>query len=149
MGTAPVGVVDSGVAAKIVGVATTTTAAGVTAVVEVGEVHRVLVWLRAPPRRQHWSQQPGQWSQLWRRQRRAEEWPREDFQRGTARQPPPARLRPRARTTARCPGRRRQVSRAVARGASGPEAFNLLLRLLMTHLDRVDTGEGYTKLQTL
>ena len=31
-------------------------------------------------------------------------------------------------------------------GAAGPEAFTLLLRLLMTHFDRVDTGEGYTKL---
>ena len=45
-----VGVVASGVAAKMVGVATTTTAAGVTAAVEAGEAHRVLVWLRAPPR---------------------------------------------------------------------------------------------------
>ena len=32
--------------------------------------------------------------------------------------------------------------------ASGPEAFTLLLRLLVTHFDRVDTGEGYTKLHT-
>ena len=31
-------------------------------------------------------------------------------------------------------------------GASGPEAFTLLLRRLMTHFDRVDTGEGYTRL---
>ena len=38
------------VAAKTVGVATTTTAAGVTLVVEAGEAHWV-VWLRAPPRR--------------------------------------------------------------------------------------------------
>ena len=37
---------------KMVGVATTTTAAGMTAVVEAGEAHRVLVWLRAPPQRQ-------------------------------------------------------------------------------------------------
>ena len=36
----------------------------------------------------------------------------------------------------------RQVSRDVEEGASGPEAFNLLLRRLMTHFDRVDTGEG-------
>ena len=41
-----------------------------------------------------------------------------------------------------------QVSGAMAEGASGPEAFTLLLRLLMTHFDRVDTGEGYTKLHT-
>ena len=32
--------------------------------------------------------------------------------------------------------------------ASGPEVFTLLLRLLMTHFDRVDTGEGCTKLLT-
>ena len=41
-----------------------------------------------------------------------------------------------------------QVSRAIDGGASGPEAFTLLLRLLVKHFDRVDTGEGYTKLQT-
>ena len=63
----------SGVAAKMVGVGTTTTAAGVTAMVEAGEAHGVLVWLRAPPRMQFWPQQPGQWPQLWRMQRRAEE----------------------------------------------------------------------------
>ena len=40
----------------------------------------------------------------------------------------------------------RQVSRDVEEGASGPEAFNLLLRRLMTHFDSVDTGEGYTML---
>ena len=39
-----------------------------------------------------------------------------------------------------------QVSTDVEEGASGPEAFNLLLRRLMTHFDRVDTGEGYTRL---
>ena len=33
-------------------------------------------------------------------------------------------------------------------GASGPEAFTLLLRRLMTHFDRVDTGEGYTRLHS-
>ena len=31
-------------------------------------------------------------------------------------------------------------------GASGLETFTLLLRLLVTHFDRVDTGEGYSKL---
>ena len=31
-------------------------------------------------------------------------------------------------------------------GASDPEAFTLLLGRLMTHFDRVDTGEGYTRL---
>ena len=40
----------------------------------------------------------------------------------------------------------RQVSRDVEEGASGPEDFTLLLRRLMTHFDRVDTGEGYTRL---
>ena len=40
----------------------------------------------------------------------------------------------------------RQVSRDVEEGASVPEVFNLLLRRLMTHVDRVDTGEGYTRL---
>ena len=39
----------------------------------------------------------------------------------------------------------RQVSRDVEEGASGREALNLLLRRLMTHFDRVDTGEGYTR----
>ena len=41
----------------------------------------------------------------------------------------------------------RQVSRDGEEGASGLEAFNLLLRRLMTRFDRVDTGEGYTQLQ--
>ena len=34
----------------------------------------------------------------------------------------------------------------MAEGASGPEASTLLLRLLVTHFDEVDTEEGYTKL---
>ena len=42
----------------------------------------------------------------------------------------------------------RQVSRDVEEGASGPEAFTLLLRRLMTHFDRVDTREGYTRLHS-
>ena len=42
----------------------------------------------------------------------------------------------------------RQVSRDVEEGASGPEAFNLLLRRLMTHFDRVDTVGGYTRLHS-
>ena len=42
----------------------------------------------------------------------------------------------------------RQVSRDVEEGASGPEAFTLLLRRLITHFDRVDTGEGYTRLHS-
>ena len=42
----------------------------------------------------------------------------------------------------------RQVSRDVEEGASGPDAFTLLLRRLMTHFNRVDTGEGYTWLHS-
>ena len=42
----------------------------------------------------------------------------------------------------------RQMLRAMDDDASEPEAFTLLLRLLVTHFDRVDTGEGYTKLRT-
>ena len=45
-------------------------------------------------------------------------------------------------------GSRQEVSRSIAGGASGPEAFTLLLRLLMTHFHGVDTEEGYTKLHT-
>ena len=41
-----------------------------------------------------------------------------------------------------------QVSRDLEEGASGPDAFNLLLRRLMTHFDRVDTGEGDTRLHS-
>ena len=40
------------------------------------------------------------------------------------------------------------MSRALDRGASGPEAFTLLLRLFVTHFDWVNTKEGYTKLHT-
>ena len=39
-----------------------------------------------------------------------------------------------------------EVSKTMDDGASGPETFTLLLRLFVTHFDRVDTGEGYTKL---
>ena len=42
-----------------------------------------------------------------------------------------------------------QVSRGVEEGASGPEAFNLLLHRLMTHFDRVDTGEDCTRLHSI
>ena len=41
------------------------------------------------------------------------------------------------------------MPRDVEEGASGPEAFDLLLRRLMTHFDRVDTGEGYTRLHSV
>ena len=43
-------------------------------------------------------------------------------------------------------GSRQEVSRAMAGGASGPDALTLLLRLLMTHFDRVDKEKGYNKL---
>ena len=43
---------------------------------------------------------------------------------------------------------RQEVSRAMVGGASGPEAFTLLLLLVMTHFDGVDKEEGYTKLRT-
>ena len=42
----------------------------------------------------------------------------------------------------------RQVSRDVDEGASGPEAFSLLLRRLMTRFDRVDMRESYTRLHS-
>ena len=41
-------------------------------------------------------------------------------------------------------GSRQEVSRAMAGEASRPEAFTLLLLLLMTHFDRIDRGRGYT-----
>ena len=64
-----------GVAAKITRVATTTTAAGVTA-------HRVLVCLRAPPIGQLWSNNRGSSPQLWRGQRGADEWRKKTFSEG-------------------------------------------------------------------
>lgn len=39
-----------------------------------------------------------------------------------------------------------QVSRAVKKGASGPEAFTVRLRPFTMHVDPVDTEEGYTRL---
>ena len=42
-----------------------------------------------------------------------------------------------------------QVSRALAAGSTGPEAFTLLLRLLSNHFDRTDTGASYTRLHNL
>ena len=38
------------------------------------------------------------------------------------------------------------MSRALEAGATGPEAYKLLLRLLSKHFDRTDTGASYTKL---
>ena len=45
-------------------------------------------------------------------------------------------------------GSRQEVSRAMAGRASGPERFTLLLGMLMTHFDGVDTEEGYNKFHT-
>ena len=137
-----------GVAAKMVGVVTTTTTtAGVTAVVEAGEAHWVLVWLRAPPRGQLWSNNRGSWPQLWRRQRRAEEWRQRTFSVGRlVNLPQLVFVLEHGRQQRGGRGSRQEVSRAMAEGACGPEAFTLLLCLLMTHFDGVDTGEGYTKL---
>ena len=39
------------------------------------------------------------------------------------------------------------MSRSLKGGTTGPEAFTLLLHLLRSQYDRVDTGEEYTKLR--
>ena len=44
-------------------------------------------------------------------------------------------------------GSRQEVARAMTERASGLETFTLLLQLVMTHFEEVDTEEGYTKLQ--
>ena len=144
---ATAGTATVGVASKIVGVATTTTTAGVTAVVKAGEAHRVLVWLRAPPRGQHWPNNRGSWPQLWRRQRRAQK--RREGTFGVGRLVnllPLVFVLKHGRPQRGGRGERHNVSKAMAGGASGPEAFTLLLHLLMTHFNGVDTEEGYTKL---
>ena len=41
-----------------------------------------------------------------------------------------------------------QVSRALEDGATGPEAFTLLFRLLSGHFDRAYKGTGYKELHT-
>ena len=98
--------------------------------------------------RKLWSQQPGQWLQHWRRQRGAEERRERTCSVGRL-----INLLPLVFGFEHGPrggdrGSRQQVSRVMAGGASGPEAFTLLLRLLMNHFDRVGLGEGYTKLHT-
>ena len=45
-------------------------------------------------------------------------------------------------------GSRQERSSVVTGGTSGPKAFTFLLRLLVTHFDRVHRGKGYTKLHT-
>ncbi len=124
-----------GVAAKMVGVATTTTAAGVTA-------HRVLVCLRAPPRGQLRSDNRGSWPQLWQRNgaRGRSAW---DGSSTSSR-------------SSSCSSTDHSEVVVVAgkkcqepwQEEHLPEAFTLLLRLLITHFDGVDTEEGYTKLHT-
>ena len=132
----------------MVGVATTTTAAGVTAVMEAEEAHRVLVWLTAPPRGQFWSNNRGSWPQLWRRPRRAEQWRESTFSVGRLVNLLPLVFVLKHRPQRGGRGSRQEVSRAMAGGASGPESFTLLLRLLMAHFDGVDTKEVYTKFHT-
>ena len=61
---ATAGTAAVGVTANMVGMATTTIAAGVTAVMEGGEAHRLQVWLIAPPRGQLWFNNRGIWLQL-------------------------------------------------------------------------------------
>ena len=131
---------------KMVGVATTTIAAGVTAVVVAGGAHWMLVFLRAPPRGKHYSQHSGQLLQLWRRQRRVEggQWKTFSVRWLVNFLPLVFGLKHGPRRADR--GSRKQLSRAMAGGAYGPKAFTLLLRVLMTHFDRVDTGEGCTRL---
>ena len=138
-----------GVAAKLVGVATITTTAGVTAVMEAGEAHRVLVWLRVQPRGQLRSNNRGSWPQLWRRQRRAQERRERTFSVGRlVNLLPLVFVLEHGRPQRGGRDSRQEVSRAMAGGASGPGALTLLLRLLKTHFDGVDTEEGYTKLHT-
>ena len=100
-GTAPVGVVAPGVAAKTVGVTTTTTVAGVAAVVEAGEARRVLVVFQGAPEGATLVATTGAVAAALAEATEGGGTAREDVQRGTARQPPPAHLQPRAQTTAR------------------------------------------------
>ena len=100
-GTATVGVVAPGVAEKMVGVATTTAAAGVAVVVEAGEVRRVLVVARDVAKGATVVATTGAVAAALSEATEGGGMAREDVQRGTARLPPPAHLRLRARTTAR------------------------------------------------
>ena len=91
-------------------------------------------------------QLPGQVAQLWRRQRCAEEWRERTFSVGwVVNLLPLLFVLEHGRPHRGGRGNRKEVSRAMT-GLSGPEVFVLLLRLLMTHFDGVDTEEGYTKL---
>ena len=132
--------------AKIMGVATTSTTAGVTTVVKTSEAHRVLVWLWALPGGQRWSQQrgSGRSSGEGKCGRRNGAREREASDRS------PVRLSASGTDGSDVAySSRQEVSRAMVGGLSGPEAFTFLLRLLVTHFDGSVTGEGYTRLHTL
>ena len=144
------GVVAPGVAAKIVGVPTTTTAVEmIAAVVEAREACRVLVVAQDAAKGATRAGKTEVWRpQLWGRHRRAAEKSTRSFSVGRL-----VHLLPLNFGLERGPRRsgrvsRQEVSRAIDDGASGPEALALLLRLLVMHFDRVYTGEGYTKLHT-
>ena len=130
-----------GVAAKMVGVATTTTAAGVTP-------HRVLVCLRGPPRGNFGptTGTVGRGSGGGNKGRRngargRSAWAGSSISSGSS----SSSSTDHSEVVVVAD---KEVSRAIADGASGPEASNLLLRLLITHFDGVDTEEGYTKSHT-
>ena len=100
-GTLPVGMVAPGVATKMVGVATTTTAAWVAAVVEAREARRVLVVAQGATEGETLVAATGAVAAALAEATGGGGTARDDVQCGTARQPPPARLRLRARTTGR------------------------------------------------
>ena len=95
-GIAPVGVVAPGVATKMVGVATTTTAAGVAAVVEAREARRVMAVAQGAGKGAALVSTTGAMAAAVAVATESGGTAREDVQRGTARQPPPDCLRPRA-----------------------------------------------------
>ena len=85
------------------GVATTTTASGVAVVVEVREARGVLVVAQRTAKGTTLVATTGAVTAAMAETTEGGGTAREDVQRGTDRQPPPARVRPRARTTARWP----------------------------------------------
>ena len=87
----------------MVGVATTTTVAGVAAVVEARKARRVLVVAQCAAEGASLVAAFGAVAEALAEATEGGGMAREDVQRGTARQPPPARLRPRARASARLP----------------------------------------------
>ena len=101
-GTAPVGAVAPGVAAKIMGVATPTTAAGVAAaVVEVRLARRVMVVAQDAANEASRTEPTGVMAAALGEAPEGIGTSNEVVQRGMTRPPPPARVRARARTTAR------------------------------------------------